>query len=511
LSRVERREKRTPTGSAGDLQPIKPMKTKNQAMKTHLRDLFLLAALIAGSSMIPADGAIAQTFTTLYSFTGYTNSDGATPYAGLILSGSTLYGAAALGGSSDAGMVFAVNTDGSSFTNLHSFSVYFNETNQYYTNSGAFPHVALVLSGDTLYGTTSAGGNGMIGFDPGSGTVFKVKTNGTGFTALHAFAVLSGPSRNNSDGANPAAGLVLSANTLYGTTSSGGDSGNGTVFALNTDGTGFTNLHRFNSSDGGYPEAGLTLSGNTLYGTTSGGGNSGNGTVFAINLEGTGFTNLHSFEYNSDGAYPGAGLILSGNTLYGTAKEGGSGNQGTVFKVNTDGTGFTNLHSFTPLSVPDTGTNSDGARPTAGLVLSGNTLYGTALEGGSSGVGTVFAVNTDGTGFTTLHHFTVGRGGGLPNARLLLSGNTLYGTTSDLYNGYGTVFSLSFRPQLTIVSSGPNVLLSWPTNVAGFDYTGYTLQSAPAFTGTFTNLPAATSPYTNPIAGPQQFYRLISN
>ena len=48
----------------------------------------------------------------------------------------------------------------------------------------------------------------------------------------------------------------------------------------------------------------------------------------------------------------------------------------------------------------------------------------------------------------------------------------------------------------------------WPTNVAGFDYTGYMLQSAPALTGTFTNLPAATSPYTNPITDPQQFYRL---
>ena len=50
---------------------------------------------------------------------------------------------------------------------------------------------------------------------------------------------------------------------------------------------------------------------------------------------------------NSDGAYPHAGLILSGNTLYGTAYGGGSSGNGTVFAVNTDGTGFTNLYSFT--------------------------------------------------------------------------------------------------------------------------------------------------------------------
>ena len=56
--------------------------------------------------------------------------------------------------------------------------------------------------------------------------------------------------------------------------------------------------------------------------------------------------------------------------------------------------------------------------------------------------------------------------------------------------------------------SGPYLILSWPTNVAGFDYTGYTLQSAPALTGPFTNRPAATNPSTHPITGPQQFFRL---
>src|SRR5205823_2953467 len=106
-----------------------------------------------------------------------------------------------------------------------------------------------------------------------------------------------------------------------------------------------------------------------------------------------------------------------------------------VFKVNTDGTGFTNLHSFTALPAPYSGTNSDGAYPQAGLLLSGNTLYGTAAYGGSSGDGTVFAVHTDGTGFTNLHSFTAldqtyytNRDGADPQAALTMSGNTLYGT-----------------------------------------------------------------------------------
>jgi uncharacterized repeat protein (TIGR03803 family) len=157
----------------------------------------------------------------------------------------------------------------------------------------------------------------------------------------------------------------------------------------------------------------LIFSGSTLYGTTDGGGTSGSGTVFAISTNGTGFTTLHSFTAgstsslggytNSDGANPRAELVLSGDTLYGTASQGGSSGNGTVFRLNTDGTGFTNLHSF---SANPNGANSDGANPVASLILSGNILFGTTVYGGSSGAGTVFAVNTDGTGFTNLHNFT---------------------------------------------------------------------------------------------------------
>ena len=101
---------------------------------------------------------------------------------------------------------------------------------------------------------------------------------------------------------------------------------------------------------------------------------------------------------NSDGMQPSAGLVLSGNTLYGTAPNGGISGGGTVFKVNIDGTGFTTLHNFLG--------RDDGFRPVAGLAVSGNVLYGTASAGGNSESGAVFRLGTDGTGFTTLHHFT---------------------------------------------------------------------------------------------------------
>src|ERR1019366_5240943 len=223
----------------------------------------------------------------------------------------------------------------------------------------------------------------------GLGLILAGQVAAQSFTTLYNFT-------NGSDGAHPYAALILSGNTLYGTASEGGSSGAGTVFAANTDGSGFTILHSFtNGSDGAYPRGGLILSGNTLYGTAQQGGNAGSGTVFAVNTDGSGFTTLHSFTNGSDGAYPYAGLILFGNTLYGTANGGDSPGPGTVFAVNTDGAGFTTLHSFT--------NRGDGAYPRGGLVLSGNTLYGTAAGGGGLGWGTVFAVITNGTGFTTLH------------------------------------------------------------------------------------------------------------
>jgi uncharacterized repeat protein (TIGR03803 family) len=460
----------------------------------------------------------AQTFTTLYSFTATdfntgTNSDGTYPFAGLILSGNTLYGTAYDGGSSGQGTVFAVSTDGTGFTNLHSFNY----------SDGADPEAGLILSGNTLYGTATYGGSSD------NGTVFKVNTNGTGFTTLHTFTVTPySPPSTNSDGAWPA-GLILSGNTLYGTAFQGGSSGNGTVFAVHTDGTGFTNLYSFTAifgtlstnSDGANPDGGLILSGNILYGTAYQGGSSGQGTVFAVHTNGTGFTILHSFTAvsnytNSDGANPYAGLILSGNTLYGTAVGGGSSGQGTVFAVHTDGTGFTTLHSFTGVS--------DGAYPQAGLILSGNTLYGTAVGYGSSGYGTVFAVHTNGTGFTTLYSFTATSGsypspsinsdGAYPSAGLILSGNTLYGTAGGGGNsGQGTIFSLSLPPppQLAIILSGGNVILTWPTNAAGFTLQSTTNLVAPAVWSIVSPGPiviGGQNAVVNPISGTQKFYRL---
>jgi uncharacterized repeat protein (TIGR03803 family) len=356
-------------------------------MKTFTKQLFLLPALIAALGLLLTGRATAQPVTTLHTFPVSVlgiNTDGAKPLAGPILSGNTLYGTAYIGGNNGKGAVFAVNTDSSGFTNLHSFTTLlgpFPPTN----SEGADPRGGLLISGNTLYGTANAGGSS------GVGTVFAVSTNGTGFTNLYNFS-------GGDDGVNPQGGLVLAGSTLYGTTFNGGTNGNGTVFAINTNGAGFTKLYSFTAknyngvtggmtnSDGTNPYAGLILSGGTLYGTASTGGDSdfGSGTVVAINTNGAGFTNLHSLTY-ADGASPFAGLILSGKTLYGAAAFRGSSGYGTLFAVNTNGTGFTNYYNFSG--------GSDGAYPEGSVILSGNTLYGTAEGGDSSSAnGNVFSL-----------------------------------------------------------------------------------------------------------------------
>jgi uncharacterized repeat protein (TIGR03803 family) len=409
---------------------------------------------VVGALALQTAALLAQPGTT---FT--TNAyDGACPRSAVVLSGHTLYGttsehAGAWGG--PCGSIFKVDTDGRHFAVLHCFPPlnYPNPTN----TDGSAPWAGLVLSGHTLYGTASAGGEG------GCGTVFKVNTDGTGFAVLHSFVAERFPADpSNYDGARPMARLTLSGHTLYGTTERGGNN-EGTVFKLNTDGTGFATLHTFAVStgrdltdwDGAFPQTELVVSGNTLYGTAWSGGPGRSGTVFKLNTDGTGFTVLHSFVVrrsdpynnhggpcNTDGAYPEAGLVLSGRTLYGTAHAGGPSGNGTVFKLNTDGTGFTVLHAFSAHgnTSPDN-LNWDGEDP-KGLLLSGHTLYGVASANGPGGWGTLFHLKTDGTGFEVLHSFD-GRDGSGPLGTLLLSGHRLYGTANfGGGQGGGTVFKV---------------------------------------------------------------------
>ena len=478
--------------------------------------------------------ARAQTYTNLHTFTSpvfdssndaLTNSDGMDPNnGGLVASGNVLYGTTWEGGINGNGTLYSVQTDGSHFTVLHTFSApYVTELSA--TNSdGSKPQQTLALQSNVLYGTTSEGGRG------GYGTVFKVNTDGTGFTNLYYF-------KGGSDGINPYGGVVVVGGTVYGSTTAGGTGIAGTVYRVNTDGSGYKIMHNFTgaANDGGIGVGSLVASNGVLYGVTRGGGGAaGHGVVFALstNANGTaaGYTNLHVFmgnptpgdvSTNNDGATPEAALLLSDGTLYGTTTAGGTNGAGLVFSIRTDGTGYTALHVFSYADPDGADTNSDGSQPFCALTLAGNTLYGTAAAGGTNGNGTVFAVQTDGTGFTNLYTFVpiitfiptfMNLGGSAPEAGVVLADGNLYGTTAvggpATGNVYGIIPSSSGSAPVPIPL---NVQLSAGSIVLSWSGSGFSLYSTPSFNAPFSLVPGATNHYTVGATNAQQFFRLQAN
>jgi uncharacterized repeat protein (TIGR03803 family) len=316
------------------------------------------------------------------------------------------------------------------------------------TPDGANPFAGLVLAEGNLYGTTYAGGINSCG----CGTVFKVSTKGKE-TVLYSFMGIP-DGQSSGDGSEPDGRLVRDTQgNLYGTTQVGGVGG-GTAFMLDTAGKE-TVLYSFGegAGDGQNPYAGLVRDTNgNLYGTATVDPVHYSGTVFKVDKTGK-ETVLHAFTGTSgggDGAYPYGGLVrdAQGN-LYGTTVEGGAYGNGTVFKVDAAGK-ETVLYSFTE-------GEGDGENPYAGLVLAAGNLYGTTYYGGAYGQGTVFKVSTKGKE-TVLYNFgnpELMFDGAFPFAGLVRdSSGNLYGTT---YGGgasdSGTVFMVDATGNETVLYS----------------------------------------------------------
>jgi uncharacterized repeat protein (TIGR03803 family)/autotransporter-associated beta strand protein len=394
--------------------------------KVRLRGSIVAALRISCAVLIlpglAATYAHAQSFSliTLCSFNG---SNGEAPCGSLTLAGSTFYGTSESGGPNNDGTVFSIGTGGGIPATLCSFN----------GGNGAWPTGALTLAGSTLYGTTEGGSGANVG-----GTVFSIAVSGGSPTTLCSF--------NNSNGANPHAGLTLIGSTLYGTTYEGGAHNAGTVFSIATSGGSPTVLCSLNDNND-EPLAGLTAAGSMLYGTTECGGTSGWGSVFSIATSGGSPTVLCSFS-GSNGKWPEAGLTVVGSMLYGTTYGGGANGDGTVFSIATSGGSPTILCSFN---------GSDGENPVSGLTVIGSTIYGTTEAGGPHGDGTVFSIATSGGVPTVLGPFG-GNNGEAPKGGLTLAGSALYGTTSEGgANGDGTFFVLTL----------PTSTLAWAKSAGG--------------------------------------------
>ncbi len=370
-------------------------------------------------------GVQAQTFSTIYNFTGGT--DGGNPLSGLaITSAGKLFGTTSAGGSFGAGVVFKLSESGEEKV-LYSFTG---------GADGANPNASLIFDDSgNLYGTTYGGGAN------GDGTVFELTQAGVE-TVLYSF-------QGGADGANPMSKLSFDgAGNLYGTTFAGGAYGAGTVFEVVKGGTEKV-LHSFgNGTDGANPTAGVTLTAKpAIFGTTSAGGADGYGIVFALTPAQSGWkeTVLHTFAMQSDGATPYAGLVFdSAGNLYGTTTDGGGedGNGGgTIFELSYSG-GQWNFNVLDGLP----GSGISGTYRNVLLDASDN-IYATTHCDGADGAGTVYKLTRSGGTWTyTLLYTFTGQSDGLYSYSNLVAdkqgnlyGTTKYGGTS----GNGVVFKVT--------------------------------------------------------------------
>lgn len=352
-------------------------------------------------------------------------------------------------------------TPGGQLTTLHSLADDGSEGNTIVGNLAQTPD-------GSIYGTT------FFGTSEGGGSLFRLAPDGT-FTILHRFG---GGSPNPF---TPYTGVTLGPDgQLYGTTLRGGSDDSGTIYRIGTDGTGFTVLHQFTGEDGENPEGQLVVFDGMLYGTTLIGGARNRGTIYRISTSGA-FELLYSFPafsavrdgqgINDVGANPRAGLMYSATDLafYGTAYNGGEHGHGTLYRY-TPGGEVQLVHAFG-------GPSFGASRPMSSVVQdnAGN-FYGTSEVGGYLNGGTAWRVAADGT-FSLLHGFTGSAGDGhTPRAGLLFANGTLYGvSSSDSVGADGTIFALdvanggALPVQFTVSASnltdegpiGENVTVEW--------------------------------------------------
>jgi uncharacterized repeat protein (TIGR03803 family) len=297
------------------------------------------------------------------------------------------------------------------------------------TNSGSYS----VIVSNSLASVSSA--TAML-------TVLPATSPSAAMTTLHKFTGLQ-------DGAFPYGGLVQANDgNLYGTAQGGGTSFAGSIFKMSLSGNLSTVYSFVNSPNApAVPLSGLLLADNgNLYGTSVGGGEDSDGTVFRLIPSPTSVKVLFSFDDGDDGATPADTLIEgSDGNFYGTAYQGGIYGYGSIFQITPTGV-LTPIYGFSG--------SDDGGNPYAGLIQGGDgSFYGTTLQFGVNGFGTVFRAGADGS-FDTLISFD-GTNGAFPQGGVIQGPDgLLYGTTfTGGSNGFGTVFALTTNGALTTLWS----------------------------------------------------------
>jgi len=273
---------------------------------------------------------------------------------------------------------------------------------------------ALAQTNPELWGMTTSGGGDS------TGTLFHINADGTGMSNVHDFG--------SPKGNTPYGDLLLAADgKLYGMTSNGGSYNAGVIFSFDTTTGTVTALHHFNPTTGGYPYGSLIQTSNgLLYGMTNSGGLNNYGVIFSYDYTNNIYTDLWDLN-SADGEYPYGNLFqASTGLLFGMTSNGGNENVGTIFTFNTTSDTLIVLMSFDTLN----NANSSGGQPRSTLIQANDgMLYGTARNNGANGWGTLFQLDPSSFVFTKLYDFT-GIDGFFPNGSLIQGiDGLLYGMT----------------------------------------------------------------------------------
>jgi uncharacterized repeat protein (TIGR03803 family) len=368
--------------------------------------------------LVAAKSSRSQTAVDIHNFTG--NNGSAIPLHVTPMQGrdGRLYGTTGgLGSGTSYGTIFKISSSGA-FQQLHTFGNF----------DGSQPNAGVTLASDgTFYGTT------LLGGDAGLGVLFRISQGGT-YTVLHNF-------EGSTDGAAPAAPPIDGFDgSLYGTTSGNATTAS-TIYKYTRASGTIATIYVLSQTEGSTAIGSLlrATDGN-LYGTAYQGGNAGCGTIFKVSTSGTPLWN-YSFPCQPGGAHPIAPLIqgTDGN-FYGTTYQGGTYNEGIVFKLTQSGVVST-LYNFQGLPF---NSGNDGSYPVGGLVQSTDlNFYGsTQGGGGTEGHGTLFEISPSGT-YKQLYIFT-NVGENPESGPVQDTSGLFYGTTSagGKY-GYGIVYSLN--------------------------------------------------------------------
>jgi uncharacterized repeat protein (TIGR03803 family) len=414
--------------------------------------IFLLAAVFTVLAMaqflVPGGWAEAR-YKVIYNFQG--GRDGMYPTASLVADAAgNLYGVTAgggLGGNGGCGTVFELEQAPLGWRHkvLYRFP---GDGNQ-----GCYPYSSLALDGHgNLYSTTVAGGGRKC--RNACGVVFELSLSAGGRwreTVLHTF-------NGGADGAGLGSVVLDRAGNVYGSASTDGVGGAGTVFELvrpKHDRWTVKVLHSFSGPDGASPVGVVFDGARNLYGVTAVGGAYHDGVAFELSPASGGAwkeSTLYDFEGSSDGAGPDSAPTLEGGNLYGATIVGGAGGWGTVFQLSPGEEGswaHRVLYGFTG--------SKDGRYPYGPFAFEGaRDLYGSArgdvgcLHSFAWRCGDIFRMVRGANGgwkFDLLHRFLGGASGAYPSPPVLRKGK-LYGVAEDGGNctkGYDEFCGVAFE------------------------------------------------------------------